>query len=205
MWALVAYVPQAYARATEQHREALEEAGFPLPQRPILSVTAVRHGVPNFAVVWEVPLFSDPGKGLSSLLKNVKRRGEKRASKASVLSGSLSLWRVFPASVLCQLQVSFGDIGQNSALWSTVDSHRAGRSSSNIWGSKVLAKSLQAALRGLRTSNCAGACSRFPVTAANKVIAIKKGTAPSGELHPNGRSQRGLSNNLQGKRSYVSA
>ena len=32
MWALAAYVPQAYARATEQHREALEEAGFPLPQ-----------------------------------------------------------------------------------------------------------------------------------------------------------------------------
>ena len=31
MWALAAYVPQAYARATEQHREALEEAGFPLP------------------------------------------------------------------------------------------------------------------------------------------------------------------------------
>ena len=32
MWALAAYVPQAYARATEQHREALEEAGFPLPK-----------------------------------------------------------------------------------------------------------------------------------------------------------------------------
>ncbi|CAE7353893.1 unnamed protein product [Symbiodinium sp. CCMP2592] len=31
MWALAAYVPQAYARATEQHREALREAGFPLP------------------------------------------------------------------------------------------------------------------------------------------------------------------------------
>ena len=42
--------------------------------------------------------------------------GEKRASKASVLSGSLSLWRVFPASVLCQPQASFRDIGQNSAL-----------------------------------------------------------------------------------------
>ena len=32
MWALAAYVPQAYARATEQHWEALEEAGFPLPK-----------------------------------------------------------------------------------------------------------------------------------------------------------------------------
>ena len=32
MWALAAYVPQAYARATEQHGEALEEAGFPLPK-----------------------------------------------------------------------------------------------------------------------------------------------------------------------------
>ena len=32
MWALAAYVPQAYARATEQHREALREAGFPRPQ-----------------------------------------------------------------------------------------------------------------------------------------------------------------------------
>ena len=31
MWALAAYVPQAYARATEQHRQALREAGFPLP------------------------------------------------------------------------------------------------------------------------------------------------------------------------------
>ncbi|OLP95510.1 hypothetical protein AK812_SmicGene22336, partial [Symbiodinium microadriaticum] len=31
MWALAAYVPQAYARSTEQHREALREAGFPLP------------------------------------------------------------------------------------------------------------------------------------------------------------------------------
>ena len=31
MWALAAYVPQAYARARE-HREALEEAGFPLPK-----------------------------------------------------------------------------------------------------------------------------------------------------------------------------
>ena len=30
MWALAAYVPQAYARATEQHRQALREAGFPL-------------------------------------------------------------------------------------------------------------------------------------------------------------------------------
>ena len=33
MWALAAYVPQAYARATEQHREALREAGFPLPEK----------------------------------------------------------------------------------------------------------------------------------------------------------------------------
>ena len=32
MWALAAYVPQAYARATEQHRQALREAGFPLPE-----------------------------------------------------------------------------------------------------------------------------------------------------------------------------
>ncbi|OLP85442.1 hypothetical protein AK812_SmicGene33582 [Symbiodinium microadriaticum] len=32
MWALAAYVPPAYARATEQHRQALREAGFPLPQ-----------------------------------------------------------------------------------------------------------------------------------------------------------------------------
>ena len=31
MWALAAYVPQAYARSTEQHRQALREAGFPLP------------------------------------------------------------------------------------------------------------------------------------------------------------------------------
>ena len=31
MWALAAYVPQAYARATEQHRKALRGAGFPLP------------------------------------------------------------------------------------------------------------------------------------------------------------------------------
>ena len=31
MWALAAYVPQAYTRATEQHRQALREAGFPLP------------------------------------------------------------------------------------------------------------------------------------------------------------------------------
>ena len=31
MWALAAYVPQAYARATEQHQQALREAGFPLP------------------------------------------------------------------------------------------------------------------------------------------------------------------------------
>ena len=31
MWALAAYVPQAYARATDQHRQALREAGFPLP------------------------------------------------------------------------------------------------------------------------------------------------------------------------------
>ena len=31
MWALAAYVPQAYARATEQHRQALREAGFPFP------------------------------------------------------------------------------------------------------------------------------------------------------------------------------
>ncbi|CAE7681717.1 unnamed protein product [Symbiodinium necroappetens] len=31
MWALAAYVPQAYARASEQHRQALREAGFPLP------------------------------------------------------------------------------------------------------------------------------------------------------------------------------
>ncbi|OLQ10984.1 hypothetical protein AK812_SmicGene5193 [Symbiodinium microadriaticum] len=30
MWALAAYVPQAYARATEQHRQALREVGFPL-------------------------------------------------------------------------------------------------------------------------------------------------------------------------------
>ena len=29
MWALAAFVPQAYARATEQHRQALREAGFP--------------------------------------------------------------------------------------------------------------------------------------------------------------------------------
>ena len=33
MWALAAYVPQAYARSTEQHREALREAGFPLPEK----------------------------------------------------------------------------------------------------------------------------------------------------------------------------
>ena len=33
MWALAAYVPQAYARATEQHRQALREAGFPLPSQ----------------------------------------------------------------------------------------------------------------------------------------------------------------------------
>ena len=33
MWALAAYVPQAYARATEQHREALRQAGFPLPEK----------------------------------------------------------------------------------------------------------------------------------------------------------------------------
>ena len=33
MWALAAYVPQAYARATEQHREVLREAGFPLPEK----------------------------------------------------------------------------------------------------------------------------------------------------------------------------
>ena len=32
MWALAAYVPQAYARATELHQEALREAGFPLPE-----------------------------------------------------------------------------------------------------------------------------------------------------------------------------
>ena len=32
MWALAAYVPQAYARAMEQHRQALREAGFPLPR-----------------------------------------------------------------------------------------------------------------------------------------------------------------------------
>ena len=32
-WALAAYVPQAYARTTEQHREALREAGFPLPEK----------------------------------------------------------------------------------------------------------------------------------------------------------------------------
>ena len=31
MWALAAYVPQAYACSTEQHREKLREAGFPLP------------------------------------------------------------------------------------------------------------------------------------------------------------------------------
>ena len=31
MWALAAYVPQAYARATEQHWQALREAGLPLP------------------------------------------------------------------------------------------------------------------------------------------------------------------------------
>ena len=31
MWALAAYVPQAYTRSTEQHRQALREAGFPLP------------------------------------------------------------------------------------------------------------------------------------------------------------------------------
>ena len=30
MWALAAYVPQAYARATEQHRQALREAGVKL-------------------------------------------------------------------------------------------------------------------------------------------------------------------------------
>ena len=32
MWALAAYVPQAYARATKQHRQTLREAGFPLPE-----------------------------------------------------------------------------------------------------------------------------------------------------------------------------
>ena len=32
MWALAAYVPQAYARATEQHRESLQEADFPLSE-----------------------------------------------------------------------------------------------------------------------------------------------------------------------------
>ena len=32
VWALAAYVPQAYARATEQHRQAQREAGFPLPE-----------------------------------------------------------------------------------------------------------------------------------------------------------------------------
>ncbi|CAE7203396.1 unnamed protein product [Symbiodinium sp. CCMP2592] len=37
MWALAAYVPQAYARATEQHREVLAEVGFPLPQCPTKS------------------------------------------------------------------------------------------------------------------------------------------------------------------------
>ena len=31
MWALAAYVPRAYGRATEQHQIALREAGFPLP------------------------------------------------------------------------------------------------------------------------------------------------------------------------------
>ena len=31
MWALAACVPQAYARATEQRRQALREADFPLP------------------------------------------------------------------------------------------------------------------------------------------------------------------------------
>ena len=31
MWALAAYVPQDHARATELHRQALREAGFPLP------------------------------------------------------------------------------------------------------------------------------------------------------------------------------
>ena len=70
------------------------------------SVTPVRHGVPT-SRYGKCQLFSDPGKGVKSV-KNVKRRvGENRASKASVLSGSLSLWRVFPAFVLCQLQASF--------------------------------------------------------------------------------------------------
>ena len=40
MWALAAYVPQAFARATEQHRQALREAGFPLPQLTIPSLTS---------------------------------------------------------------------------------------------------------------------------------------------------------------------
>ena len=42
MWALAAYVPQAYAslcRATEQRRGSLREAGFPLLQSPILAET----------------------------------------------------------------------------------------------------------------------------------------------------------------------
>ena len=33
MWALAAYVPQAYARATEQHKKALRDASFPLPEK----------------------------------------------------------------------------------------------------------------------------------------------------------------------------
>ena len=32
MWALAAYVPQAFARATEQHRQVLRAAGFLLPE-----------------------------------------------------------------------------------------------------------------------------------------------------------------------------
>ena len=48
MWALAAYVPQAYARATEQHREALRQAGFPLPVTSLLYPcfkTALCYGV----------------------------------------------------------------------------------------------------------------------------------------------------------------
>ena len=40
MWALAAYVPQAYSWATEQHRQALREAGFPLPMLTIPSLTS---------------------------------------------------------------------------------------------------------------------------------------------------------------------
>ena len=40
MWALAAHVPQTFARATEQHRQALREAGFPLPPLTIPSITS---------------------------------------------------------------------------------------------------------------------------------------------------------------------